>query len=69
MLALRRLNTAAFGTLMSLEPAVATVIGFLLLGQKPGILAVAGVGFVVAAGIGAERLGGRDQPTAPDRIG
>lgn len=74
MLALRRLNTAAFGTLMSLEPAVATVIGFLLLGQVPGVFAVVGVGFVVAAGIGAERVGARgvapsDQPVAPERTG
>jgi inner membrane transporter RhtA len=68
LLALRRLNTAAFGTLMSLEPAVATVIGFLLLGQVPGVLAVAGVGFVVAAGVGAERIGARET-LQPDRTG
>ena len=36
MLALRRLTTAAFGTLMSLEPAIALVVGFLLLHQSPG---------------------------------
>ncbi|WP_307830995.1 EamA family transporter [Nucisporomicrobium flavum] len=63
-LALRRLTTAAFGTLMSLEPAFALIIGFLVLGQRPGWVPVAGIGFVVAAGIGAERTGARHQLTA-----
>ena len=57
LLALRRLNTAAFGTLMSLEPAFALLVGLVLLGQVPSVLAVLGIGFVVAAGIGAERSG------------
>lgn len=59
LLSLRRLTTAAFGTLMSLEPAFAAVIGLLALHQVPGLSAVAGVAFVVAAGIGAERSGSR----------
>ncbi|WP_433717000.1 EamA family transporter [Actinoplanes sp. CA-051413] len=59
MLALRRLTTAAFGTLMSLEPALALLIGLLVLGQVPGWAPVAGIAFVVAAGIGAERTGAR----------
>ncbi|WP_328356088.1 EamA family transporter [Mycobacterium sp. NBC_00419] len=62
LLALRRLNTAAFGTLMSLEPALALVIGFLVLQQVPTVLAIVGIGFVVAAGIGAARGGTRPQP-------
>ena len=43
LLALRRLTTAAFGTLMSLEPAIALVIGLVALGQVPGVAAVAGI--------------------------
>ena len=35
MYALRRLTTAAFGTLMCLEPAIALVAGLALLGQVP----------------------------------
>jgi inner membrane transporter RhtA len=62
LLALRRLNTAAFGTLMSLEPAFALLVGLALLGQVPSPLAVLGIGFVVAAGIGAERSGARGEP-------
>ena len=57
MLALRRLTTAAFGTLMSLEPAIALLIGLVALHQVPGAAAVVGIAFVVAAGIGAERSG------------
>jgi inner membrane transporter RhtA len=60
MLALRRLTTSAFGTLMSLEPAIALVMGLVLLHQVPGLWPVLGVGFVVAAGIGAERTGARE---------
>lgn len=64
LLALRRLTTAAFGTLMSLEPAIAVLIGLVVLHQVPGWAALVGVAFVVAAGIGAERTGGRDLPAA-----
>jgi inner membrane transporter RhtA len=59
LLALRRLTTAAFGTLMSLEPAIAMVIGYLVLQQELGLVAVLGIGCVVVAGLGAERSGAR----------
>jgi inner membrane transporter RhtA len=64
MQALRRLTTAAFGTLMALEPAVAAAWGALLLSQVPAWPQLLGVGFVVIAGIGAERSGRRDAITA-----
>jgi inner membrane transporter RhtA len=59
MYALRRLTTSAFGTLMCLEPALAVVAGFALLGQVPRVWSLAGVAFVVAAGLGAQRSGAR----------
>ena len=59
MLALRRLTTAAFGTLMSLEPAFGLLMGLLLLSQIPDAGQVVGVALVVAAGIGALRSGRR----------
>jgi inner membrane transporter RhtA len=59
LLALRRLTASAFGTLMSLEPAIALLAGLLILGQIPGATAAAGVLFVVVAGIGATRTGAR----------
>jgi inner membrane transporter RhtA len=62
LLALRRLTTAAFGTLMSLEPAIALGIGLVLLHQTPAPWQLAGVALVVVAGIGAERHGRRGSP-------
>jgi inner membrane transporter RhtA len=61
-LALRRLTTSAFGTLMSIEPAIALLIGFVALSQRPDALAVVGIACVVVAGVGAERSGGREVP-------
>ncbi|MEV7723547.1 EamA family transporter [Streptomyces sp. NPDC101733] len=58
-LALRRLTASAFGTLMSLEPAIALLAGLLVLGQVPGLLPAAGVVLVVVAGMGATRTGAR----------
>ena len=71
MYALRRLTTAAFGTLMCLEPALALIAGFALLGQVPQAWSLAGVAFVVAAGLGAVRTGARPARTRPgnDRSG
>ena len=63
MYALRRLTTSAFGTLMCLEPAIALVAGLALLGQVPRAWSLAGVAFVIAAGLGAERSGARPDET------
>ncbi len=67
-LALRRLNTSSFGTLMSLEPAFAMIIGLVILHQVPSHLAVIGLGFVVAAGIGAARSGARIAEPVPAEV-
>lgn len=64
LLALRRLTTAAYGTLMAIEPALALVMGLLVLGQVPGLLPVLGIACVVVAGIGAERTGARPRTPA-----
>ena len=69
LLALRRLNTSAFGTLMSLEPAFALLVGWALLSQVPDVLAATGIAFVVAAGVGAARTGARHEPEPdPDLV-
>jgi inner membrane transporter RhtA len=65
MLALRRLTTAAFGTLMSLEPAIALGIGLVVLHQMPTPSAAAGVAAVVLAGVGTERAGARAPSDGP----
>lgn len=59
LLALRRLTSAAFGTLMSLEPAFAMLMGWLILRQVPAPIGLAGICFVIVAGIGAARHGAR----------
>jgi inner membrane transporter RhtA len=65
MLALRRLTTTAFGTLMSLEPAVALIVGLVGLHQMPGLGPIVGILFVVVAGIGAQRSGARRSAGRP----
>ncbi|MET7397919.1 EamA family transporter [Dactylosporangium sp. NPDC005572] len=65
-LALRRLTTAAFGTLMALEPAAGLLVGWIFLHQTPGAAGIAGVAFVVAAGVGAERTGARHASALPE---
>jgi len=68
LLALRRLTTAAFGTLMALEPAFAMIVGLVVLHQIPGPAGAVGICFVVAAGIGAARTGARSSPV-PAEVG
>jgi inner membrane transporter RhtA len=68
LLALRRLTTASFGTLMALEPAFAMIVGLVVLHQVPGPAGVVGICFVVAAGIGAARTGARSSPV-PAEVG
>jgi inner membrane transporter RhtA len=57
--ALRRLPEAVFGVLMSLEPAVAALAGFVVLGQDLGAREVVAIGMVVAASAGAASLSHR----------
>ena len=58
--ALRRIEPHVFGVLMSLEPAMAALAGFLVLGQQLGGREVLGIALVVTASIGASR-----PPAAP----
>ncbi len=53
--ALRRIPVSVFGVLMSLEPALAALAGFIVLGQGLGIRALLGMALVVAASVGASR--------------
>ena len=56
--ALRKLPARVFGVLMSLEPAAAALIGFVVLGERLGLRALAAVVLVTAAAAGASRFGG-----------
>jgi inner membrane transporter RhtA len=51
--AMRRLPRRSFGILLSLEPAVATLAGWLVLGQTVGALALGAIVAVVAASVGS----------------
>jgi inner membrane transporter RhtA len=53
--ALRRLPANVFGVLMSLEPAVAAVAGFAVLGQDLRARDVVAIGLVVVASVGVTR--------------
>jgi inner membrane transporter RhtA len=53
LVALRRVSTHAFGIMLSLQPAVATVAGLLVAGQRPALPTLVGIGLVVAASLGA----------------
>lgn len=68
MLALRRLTSAAFGTLMALEPGFGTLLGLLLLHQVPAPTQLAGLALVVLAGAAAQRRGRRDPTPAPTAL-
>jgi inner membrane transporter RhtA len=51
--ALRRLPPRVFGVLLSLEPAIATLAGWLLLGQGIGAVGLAAIAGVVVASVGS----------------
>jgi inner membrane transporter RhtA len=55
MEALRRIATSVFGVLMSLEPAMAALAGFLVIGQKLSTRELMGIALVVIASVGASR--------------
>jgi threonine/homoserine efflux transporter RhtA len=64
--ALRRIPAGTFGIWMSLEPAVAAVVGLILLSETLVVRQWLAIGLVVIACAGAARdSAGRDQP-APD---
>ncbi|KQS87928.1 MULTISPECIES: EamA family transporter [unclassified Rhizobium] len=57
MIALRRMSTSSFGILMSLEPALGAIAGFLVLSQPMTALQITGTLLVVAASAGATATG------------
>lgn len=63
--ALRRLPRPVFGLLLSLEPVIATVAGWMLLGQGVSALAIGAVVLVVCASAGSTATADDPQPTTP----
>ena len=62
--ALRRLPAAVFGVLMSLEPAVAALAGWIVLGQDLGAREVAAIAMVIVASAGATLFAAAVEPVA-----
>jgi inner membrane transporter RhtA len=60
--ALRRMPANVFGVLMSLEPAVAALAGYLILSQALGLRELLAIGLVVIASVGVSRAA----PAAPE---
>jgi inner membrane transporter RhtA len=61
--ALRRIAVGTFGVLMSMEPAVAALIGLIALGQGLATFDIIGIGLVVVASAGVLGSGVREAPT------
>jgi len=59
--ALRRLPTALFGVIMSLEPAIAALLGFLVLDQELKTTGIVAIAMVSIASVGAT-LSSREPP-------
>ncbi len=57
--ALRRMPANVFGVLMSLEPGVAALAGFVVLGQALGARELVAIALVVAASVGITRAASR----------
>ncbi len=64
MVALRRLDRKSFGVLMSLEPAVATGAGLVLLGERISAVQGIAIGLVIAASVGITARSRRPAPAA-----
>ena len=57
--ALRRLPASVFGVLMSLDPAIAAIVGFVVLSQALGPVEILAIAMVVVASAGAATLSHR----------
>ncbi|GHC83238.1 hypothetical protein GCM10007079_24170 [Nocardiopsis terrae] len=68
MVALQRMSRTAYSTFSSLEPAVALVMGLVVIGQAPVAVQLVGMGLVVIAGIGAARGDRGAGPAVPRTV-
>jgi inner membrane transporter RhtA len=68
LLALRRLPAATFSILMSVSPAIATLVGFVLLHQAITVWDGVAIALVVIASAGAVRTAARRDPSPPESL-
>ncbi len=64
---LDRIPASTFGVLMSIEPAVAAAVGFIVLGEALSAMEVAAIGMVVVASAGAS-VSARSLAVAPGEL-
>lgn len=73
MVALGRLPTKTFGTLMSLEPAIGALSGLVLLGERLAATQWLAIGAIIGASVGATTTAARKEevphPSAPPTVG
>ena len=69
LLALRRLPAATFSILVSLAPAVAELVGWVILGQAMGPAEIGGMALVILASVGAVRSGRPPVAAPPPPVG
>jgi inner membrane transporter RhtA len=69
MMALKRLPSATFGIMVSLEPAVAALLATLLLGELLSLPQWVAIGCIVTASVGSTITAKRLAPMAPDVFG
>jgi inner membrane transporter RhtA len=62
LIALRRVRAATYGVLLSIEPALAALAGFVVLGQRLNALEIVAIGAVMAAAAGASWTSGPAGP-------
>jgi inner membrane transporter RhtA len=65
--ALDRIPASTFGVLMSVEPAIAAVVGFIVLGEALSAAEIVAIGMVVVASAGAS-LSARSLPVTPGEL-
>lgn len=68
LLSLRRLDAGTFGTLMSVEPAAALLVGAVMLHQFPGWGQAVGIALVTTAAIGAARTARSSEVVVPATV-
>jgi inner membrane transporter RhtA len=66
--ALRRISTRAFGVLMSLEPAVSALVGFVVLGETIGVRGLLAMALIVIASCGVSLMDKKDGEVSPPGV-
>lgn len=69
MMALKRLPSETFGIMVSLEPAVASLLAMLLLDEVLSVSQWSAIGFIVVASIGSTITAKRSVASSPEVVG